>query len=494
MTVARHELGLLIRAGHPLLAVETWEEERLESVLRHVVGQLGLAFFVWTAGRGLSRDGYANLMHDSQDPLKALQTIETMNLEGVWLFKDLHGFLDQPEVVRRIRDMAGAKTQQKRTLVLAAPQLELPPLLEKVAARYRLAPPDVKELRKLVHDVVNHFGRLQRVRVELSDTEYRRLVDGLKGLTLFEAERAVTEAVLDDMALTGDDVRSVQRAKRDLLAKGGVLEYLPPREDAPKLGGLGAFKAWIQKREGALSPEAKAFGLPPPKGVVLLGVQGCGKTMAARAVAEAWGLPLLKMEPGRLYDMYIGASEKNLEESLWLAEHLAPCVLLVDEIEKGFAQGVGSTADGGLSKRILGRLLGWLQDRTAAVFVVATCNAVHELPPEMLRKGRFDEIFFVDLPDEGERREILALHLEQRDRDPEAFDLDALARVSEGFSGAELEQAIVSALYTAFARGSDLTTDLLADEIGSTRPLSVTRREAVEALRAWARERAVPAR
>ena len=489
-----HELEVLIRSGHPLLAVETHEEERLEDALHRIAQRHGMAFFVWTAGEGLRRDGHDRGLYDSKEPDKALRNIRDLTLEGIWLFKDLHRYLDSPELLRQLRELAGQKTKRRRALVLAGPKIELPPLIEKVSVRWRMALPTENELRRLVHEVVNDLGRMRRVRVDLTDDEYRRLVDGLKGLTHFQAERAVTEAVLDDLALTAEDVESVQRAKRELIAKGGVVEYVPSRDDAPELGGLGTFKRWVGKRARAFSDEAKAFGLPTPKGLVLLGVQGCGKTMAARAVADLWKIPLLKLEAGRLYDMYMGESEKNLEEALWLAEHMSPCVLLIDEIEKGFASSSSAAADGGLSKRILGRLLGWLQDRRAPVFVVATCNRVQELPPELLRKGRFDEIFFVDLPTLEERKEILALHLSIRDRDPKAFDLERLAAASDGFSGAELEQAIVASLYTAFAGGSRLTTELLEEEIRGTRPLSVTRREEVDALRAWARERAVPAR
>jgi SpoVK/Ycf46/Vps4 family AAA+-type ATPase len=489
-----HELEVLIRAGHPLLVVDTHEEERLEGALHRIATAQGLGFFVWTAGEGLRRDGHDRGLYDSKEPEKALRNIRDLTLDAIWFFKDLHQYLENPELLRQLRALAGQRSKHRRTIVLAAPKIQLPAMLEKVAVRYRMALPDENELRKLVLEVVRDLGRLQPLRVELDDAAYRRLVEGLKGLTLFQAERAVTEAVLDDLALTAADVETVQRAKRELLSQGGVLEYVPTREHAPALGGLETFKTWVAKRKRAFTEEAKAFGLPTPKGIVLLGVQGCGKTMAARAVADLWDIPLLKMEAGRLYDMYMGESEKNLEEALWLAEHLSPCVLLVDEIEKGFASAGGAAADGGLSKRILGRLLGWLQDRTAPVFVVATCNRVQELPPELLRKGRFDEIFFVDLPTEEERREILALHLRLRERDPAGFDLERLAAAGEGFSGAELEQAIVAALYTAFAAGSRVTSDLLEEEIRGTRPLSVTRREEVEALRAWARERAVPAR
>jgi SpoVK/Ycf46/Vps4 family AAA+-type ATPase len=266
-----------------------------------------------------------------------------------------------------------------------------------------------------------------------------------------------------------------------------------PEENLAEVGGFLALKAWLAKRARAFEPAAKDFGIQMPKGILLLGVQGCGKTLVARAVAREWRLPLLKLEVGRLYDKFIGESEKNLERMLRSAEQMAPCVLMIDEIEKGLAWSASSESDAGLSKRIFGRLLGWLQDRKAPVFVVATCNNISLLPPEMTRKGRFDEIFFVDLPTPAERRDIFGVHLRKRKRDPTGFDLDALAAAAEGFSGAEIEQAVVAGLYTAFSRSAELTTAILIEELRTTKPLSVTRREEVDALRAWARDRTVSA-
>ncbi|MHC5012172.1 MAG: AAA family ATPase [Planctomycetota bacterium] len=490
---AAHDLELLVRSRHPLVVVETAEEDRLQELLQEVAGGLALGFHVWTLSEGIHLAGATGRLYDTRDPLKALDNLPTVQDHGIWWFKDLHHYLDDPRVLRKLRDLSHLRPGQRRTLVLSAPSITLPAELEKLAARYRLSPPSEDDLRRLVHGVVQDLSRRSAVRVEIDDAQYRRLIAGLKGLTRFEAERALTRAVLEDAALTGEDVEAVQRAKRELLARDGVLEYMPPDADAVPLGGLDRFKAWLRDRKGAFTAEAKRFGLTPPKGVILLGVQGCGKTMAARAVADAWSLPLLRMELGRLYDKYVGETEKNLDRALHLAEHMAPCVLLVDEIEKGLAGSDSADADAGIARRVLGRLLGWLQDRAASVFVVATCNRVGDLPPEILRKGRFDEIFFVDLPAPAERREILATHVTARGRRPEDFDLDALAQRSQGFSGAELEQAIVSGLYAAFARGGDLDTELLAAEIEGTRPLSVTRREEIDALRAWASGRAVPA-
>jgi hypothetical protein len=449
---------------------------------------------VWTVTEGLRRDGSENRFYDSQDPAKALESLRSTRPEAIWLFEDLSQSLRRPEIVRQLRDLARPGGDRRSTLVISGPEVTVPLELEKSVVHFDLGPPDEVELRRLVHRVVRDLGARAPVRVELTKEDYDRLVDGMRGMTLGEAERAIARAVVEDRALTAADVEEVRRLKREALHEQGVLDYLPTRPEDGEIGGLEGFRRWLDKRSGAFTKEARTFGLPPPKGVVLLGVQGCGKTMAARCVAARWDLPLFQLEPGRLFDKYVGESEKNLDRALRLAEHLAPAVLLVDEVEKGFSAAGSASLDGGLSRRLLGRLLGWLQDRDAPVFVVATCNDVHELPPEMLRKGRFDEVFFVDLPTPDERKDIFAIHLTRRDRDPTAFDLDRLAAAAEGFSGAEIEQAVVAGMYTAFADSGKLDTEGLLAEVRGTRPLSVLRRESIEALRAWARERTVPAR
>jgi SpoVK/Ycf46/Vps4 family AAA+-type ATPase len=488
-----NDLELLILSRYPLIAVETYEEERVAEMLQRIAAKLGVPFFVWSVTRGLARVGASNPIYDTQHPLKALANVAAISHEGIYLFKDLHRYWGEVEVVRKLQELAHPFARDRRALVVVAPQVTLPPELEKLTAFYRLDLPTARELRVLAQSVIKDLSRHHTVRVELSPEEFDRLVEGMKGLTLFEAERAITKAVLRDLALTGEDVHTILETKRALLEKEGVLEYLPAEEGMGAVGGLENLKRWLAKRKKAFTPEAGRFGLSPPRGIMLLGVQGCGKTMAAKAVAREWALPLLRMEPGRLYDKFVGESEKNLEKALRMAERMAPCVLMIDEIEKGFAYVGSGDADAGLSKRIFGRLLGWLQERHEAVFVVATCNQIAALPPELMRKGRFDEIFFIDLPGSKERVEIFALHLQKRKRDPAAFDLAALAEASEGFSGAEIEQAVVSALYHAFSRGTDLDTLLLLEELKATAPLSVTREEDVAALRAWARGRTVPA-
>ncbi|HEU5193363.1 MAG TPA: AAA family ATPase, partial [Methylomirabilota bacterium] len=329
------------------------------------------------------------------------------------------------------------------------------------------------------------------LRVQLSEAEMDACVERLRGMTAFEAERTLSQAIVRDNGLTRDDIEYIVSIKKELLKRDGLLEYIAPEENLAQVGGFATLKAWLAKRKRALEPAAKEFGIELPKGILLLGVQGAGKTLVAKAVAREWGLPLLKMEPGRLYDKYIGESDKNLEKALRMAEAMAPCVLMIDEIEKGLAYSQSTESDGGLSRRIFGRLLGWLQDRKTPVFVIATSNAISQLPPELTRKGRFDEIFFIDLPSTEERKEVFAIHLKKRKRDPAAFDLEQLAAAADGFTGAEIEQVVVAGLYTAFSRSVELSTTILVEELRATKPLSVTRREEIDELRTWARERTV---
>jgi SpoVK/Ycf46/Vps4 family AAA+-type ATPase len=488
------DLELLVRSRYPIIAVETWEEDRLQSALRQIGSRLKLHVYDWSVGNPIRRlgmigDGVAS----SETPLEALKRVATLG-DGIFHFKDLHRFLGEPPIVRRLIDLAPALEQDRRAIVLSAPDIVLPAELQKRSAFFRFALPSAADLKALAKGVIDSLRRDQKVRVEITDADFDRLVDRLRGMTTFEAEHAVTSVVLRDLALTGEDVDLLVEVKKELLARDGVLEFIVPDGALDAVGGFETLKRWLGKRRRAFTPEAHAFGIVPPKGILLLGVPGCGKTLVAKCLAQDWNLPLLKMEPGRLFDKFIGESEKNFEKALAVAEGMAPCVLMIDEIEKGFASVSQSESDAGLSRRIFGRLLGWLQDRQAPVFVVATSNNIDELPPEMVRKGRFDEIFFIDLPDPEERQQIFRIHLNKRTRDPATFDLAALAAGSEGFSGAEIEQAIVAALYTAFSAGAELTTAHIAEELRRTRPLSVTRAEAITALRAWAAERALSAR
>jgi len=488
------DLELLVRSRYPIIAVETWEEERLGTTLRQIGTRLKLHVYEWSVGNPVRRLGLAGDAADgSQTPLEALRSVAQLG-DGIFHFKDLYRFLTEAPVVRRLVELAPTLERDRRSIVLSAPQVTLPAELEKRSAFFRYALPTAQDLKAIAKTTVDALKRDHKVHVEITDEDFDQLVDRLRGMTLFEAEKAVTAAVLRDLALTKADVAFVVDLKKELLAKDGILEFLATEGALDSVGGFKALKAWLGKRRRAFSPEAKDFGIVPPKGILLLGIQGCGKTLVAKAIAQDWGMPLLKLEPGKLYDKFIGESEKNLEKAIAVAEGMAPCVVMIDEIEKGFASVSSSESDAGLSRRIFGRLLGWLQDRKAPVFIVATSNDIEALPPEMVRKGRFDEIFFIDLPDADERKQIFQIHLAKRKRDPAAFDLAALAAHSDGFSGAEIEQAVVSALYTAFSASAELATAHVVEELKATRPLSVTRAEVIANLRAWAAERAVSAR
>jgi SpoVK/Ycf46/Vps4 family AAA+-type ATPase len=487
------DLELTIQSRYPFVAVETSEEDRLEKALSDIAADLLVPFFVWTVTSGLRRAGLLNTMYDTQQPLRALNTVAAMTGEAIFLMKDLHRYFGEPPVVRKLLDLAPEFEHDRRVIIFSGVRIDMPSELSPLTALHALELPAADELTRIVKQAIATCQRDGPVKVELSPFDLERLVDRLRGFTAFEAERAVTRAIVKNRSLGVRDIETIVAIKKELLKKDGVLEYIAPEENLAEVGGFANLKAWLEKRKRAFGPEARQFGIEAPRGMLLLGVQGAGKSLVARAVAKEWGLPLLKLEAARLYDKYVGETEKNLERALKMAEQMAPCVLMIDELEKGLSYNAGGDADAGLSKRVFGRLLTWLNDRKAPVFVVATSNNITELPPELTRKGRFDEIFFVDLPNVTERREILSIHLKKRKRNPGLFDLNALAEASDGFTGAEIEQAVVSALYTAFAKGVEVTSAIIAAELSATKPLSVTRAEEITALREWARDRTVMA-
>jgi SpoVK/Ycf46/Vps4 family AAA+-type ATPase len=328
--------------------------------------------------------------------------------------------------------------------------------------------------------------------VEVDKDALALIVRNLRGLSLGEARRLARHLIFRDGVICANDLPELAKLKFELLNKSGNLHFEYDTAQFADVAGLTRLKAWVTQRRAAYSSEKLPPGLDPPKGMLLLGVQGCGKSLAAKAVAGGFGVPLVRLDFGTLYNKYHGETEKNLREALASAEQIAPCVLWIDELEKGLAAS-GSSEDGGVSRRVLGYFLTWMAERKSRVFLVATANAVKDLPPELLRKGRFDEIFFVDLPNHGVRAEIFRLHLAKREVDWEAFSLDTLAAAAEGFSGAEIEQAVVSGLYAAHAMGTPLDEAALLREIRGTRPLSVLMSEQVNALREWASTRTVPA-
>lgn len=490
------ELDLHIRARYPLLWLVTSEEQRVEAMLEELARAHGKSLYAWSITTGLGRvtAGRFERPQKRADPLEALDQIERLGAPSIVALKDFHPWLADPAIARRLRELAHHLKGTYKTVCLVSPSLGLPPELEKEISVLDVPLPGEDELFSLLRDIVGVVREGGRIEVELQKEQAHQLVQAARGLTLAEAENAFAKAVAADQKLSISDLQLVLEEKKQVVRKSGLLEYFDERTDLGEVGGYDELKRWLGNRRHAFTDAARRFGLPEPKGLMLLGVQGCGKSLTAKAVASSWGLPLLRLDIGRIFSGLVGSSEQNLREAIRVAESVAPAVLWVDEIEKGLS-GLGSSGhgDGGVTARIFGHLLTWMQEKTAPVFVVATANRIDALPPELLRKGRFDEIFFVDLPQTSERATIFAIHLRHRGRDPARFDVQRLATLAQGFSGAEIEAAVVEGLYEAFAQGVDLAQVHVERAIAATRPLSVTLREEIGRLRTWARDRTRPA-
>ncbi|MDH5589579.1 MAG: AAA family ATPase [Gemmatimonadota bacterium] len=489
-----HDLGLLIRSRHGLVNIETHEDDRAEGLLRHLADGLRLPFFTWSRVRGLVRDGMGDPIYDTKDALKAVRHIGAARIPAVYFMRGLSGAVEGNELLAEyLREATVTMKSVDGAVVLTTDGSELPGALRTMAAHVTLPGPSDEEFRSLLNQIVRDISQRQTVEVDLSREESDTLIRNLSGLTLMEAEKILTKAIVEDGALNAGDIQHVIDHKKKVVEREGLLEYYPVETSLADIADLATLKAWLAKRTAVVrNPgDADRFGLDFPKGVLLLGVPGCGKSLSAKAVSAEWGLPLLKLDPSNLYNKYIGESEGNFKRAMKAAERMAPVVLWIDELEKAFA--TGGSEDGGVSQRILGSFLSWMQDRTGEVFVVATANDISRLPPEFLRKGRFDEIFFVDLPDGITRQKVFEIHLASRGHDPERFDLLALAEATSGFSGSEIEEVVVSALYTAFAEETEIDTGALHREVAATRPLSSTMAEKIAGMREWARDRTVRA-
>jgi hypothetical protein len=486
------ELKTLITSSQPVVTLESVEEERVDDLLRAVAAELGLPLFTWTVTRGLQRSDNPNAIYGTNDPLVLFRHLATLTTEGIFHLKDLTPHLTQPAPIRAFKEAAQSFARRRAIIVLTGDTVSLPEELSHDAVPLRLPLPDRDELKEMFYSVLASLRMQRKVDVTLAPDSLEAVLQALSGLTLNQARQALSQAALGDGKLSADDIPELVKRKGETIADGGLLEFYPPSENAFELGGFARLKAWLEREQVGFGAEAQALGLRPPRGVMIVGVQGCGKSLAAKVIAHIWRQPLLKLDAGRLYDKYIGESEKNLRKAFEVAEAVAPSVLWIDEIEKGFAS--GGDSDGGLSRRMLGSFLTWMQERQASVFIAATANDISTVPPELLRKGRFDEIFFVDLPDAAECGAILRIHLSLRHQDPAHFDVPALAAACDGFSGAEIEQAVVASLYRSLHDKTPLTSALVLDELRQTVPLSVSRREDIDHLRMVARERFVPVR
>jgi hypothetical protein len=487
------ELSLMINSRHPIITVETTEEGRLEQLLLDVATELEVPLFTWSVTTGLARMKGSPL-YNTQNPEQALTNIDLIRGNGIFVLKDFARYCDNDRVCRRLRELAEKCRAERRSIVITATAIQLPVDLQSDAVPFALGLAGAEELFGSVSAVIGQVKAEERIPVTLDGAGMRKLAQSLVGLPQEEAMRLLRKSILDRRRVDADLVAAVSEAKRQTLRGDGVLERVPRDSSFADVAGLRRLREWIVKRKSALTPEGQSFGLEPPKGVLITGVQGCGKSLAVRSLAGELDYELARLDAGALYDKFMGESEKRLHRALELAEKMSPLVLWIDEIEKAFASaGSSGDADAGLSQRLLATLLTWMQDRKGGVFLAATSNNINKLPPEMLRKGRFDEIFFVDLPSEEVRGSMYALHLRKRGRDAGTFELPKLAAASAGFSGAEIEQSIASALYTAFGKKQELNTEILLGEIRGTQPLSVTRAEDVQAIREWARSRAVAA-
>lgn len=505
----------VLKAKFPLVYVETHEESRVVNEIERLATDAKLLktprpVWIWSTTSGLMKHGEASSDEGSQlrDPVQALSAALAREEHALYVFLDLHPWLGQGHqpadatLVRKIRDVAFSFKMGNvaRTLIIVSPLLNLPPELEKDVTILEFPLPSEKDITQLLDSIIEANATTGKVENLLSKDERERLVQAAIGLTLNEAENAFARAMVDDGKLTGSDIEIVTEEKRQIIRKSGLLEFIPYSVSLNDIGGLENLKRWLTKREDSWLDAAKAYNIPAPKGVLITGVPGCGKSLTAKAIAASWGLPLLRLDVGRIFSGLIGSSEQNMRSSIRTAEAIAPCILWIDEIEKGFPSGRGDM-DGGTSSRVFGSFLTWMQEKTSAVFVVATANNIDRLPPEFLRKGRFDEIFFVDLPTKSERQQIWKIQVEKRVNKPEiqgplalgAPLYSRLADLSNDFSGAEIEQAVIVGLFEAFIGRRPILEQDFVHALDTTVPLSKTQAEQIKLIREWANTRAISA-
>ncbi len=491
MATAQEQMDVLIRSRYSILYVVSWEEDRVEKTLAEIAKRQEKKLFTWAITRGFIETGEGQSDPSTTDPLRALDFVMESDDSALFALLDFDPFLDDPVVERKLRDVAHALKASYKTLVIVSPVLKIPDHLEKdfTVIDYKL--PGLEELGAQLDGIIAQVADNPNIKIELDEQGREHIVKAALGLTLSEAENVFAKALVTNSRLDMGDVEIVLAEKEQIIRKSGILEFYSAEEQFAEIGGLDSLKDWLKKRGKAFTEAAREFGLPEPKGCLLIGVQGCGKSLSAKAVAGLWKLPLLRLDVGSVFGGVVGSSEQNMRRAIRLSESIAPCILWLDELEKGFAGTQSSSfSDAGTTARVFGSFITWLQEKTVPVFVIATANDVTALPPELMRKGRFDEIFFVDLPSAPEREDIFRIHLTKRHRDADSFDLEALARASAGFSGAEIEQAVISALYDAFDQDRKLTQEDLLNNLHNTVPLSETRKEDIDALREWAQNRA----
>jgi SpoVK/Ycf46/Vps4 family AAA+-type ATPase len=486
---SKAEIEDLIKARYSLIWITSAEEQRVEEQLRKLCVEREMRLEVWSITEGFKTIANGQGTRDVKDPMKAIDHVMRSEGRALFVLRDFHPFLKEPAVVRRLRDAATELRKTKKSLLVLSPVTKIPPELEKsISAVLDWELPNRQEIEQAARKVLPNLPQATQQVIESDPTFMERVVEGALGLTLVEAENVFAKSAVRTHTF---DLETILEEKKQIIRKSGLLEYYEHREEFSDVGGMEILKDWLVKRRNAFSTRARDFGLPLPKGILLIGVPGTGKSLTAKAVGALWQMPLLRLDVGKIFAGLVGSSEENIRMVIKTAEAIAPAILWIDELEKGFSgtQSSGQT-DGGTTSRVFGTFITWLQEKTTPVFVIATANNVHQLPPELLRKGRFDEIFFCDLPDREDRRQILDIHLRKKNREPGKFDMDKLVDATVDFSGAELEQAVIAALYDAFDTGNDLTTEGLLKTVGDIVPLAITMREMIESMREWARTRA----
>ncbi len=489
----QRELDVLVRARYPIVFLVTWEETRAARMLTDLAANRGKQIYFWTVTTGIT-EGPGAGDPATRDPQAALEFVAQTRRPALFVLKDFHPFMQDARIIRRLRDLVQDLKSSFKTLLILSPVLVVPVELEKDLVVLDFELPRPEELGELLDGIASMARTHGKFRAELDPEGKERLVQAAIGMTLSEAENAFARAIVTDSILSIDDVDLILQEKKQIIRKSRLLEYFEAPEEFRDIGGLDLLKGWLRGRAQAFSNRAQEFGLPQPKGILLLGVQGCGKSLTCKAVSSLWKMPLLRLDMGTIFGGMVGQSEENMRRAIRTAESISPVILWLDELEKGLAGTQSSSfSDAGTTARVFSTFLTWLQEKQKPVFVAATANNIELLPPEILRKGRLDEIFFIDLPTTRERQEIFAIHLRKRRRDPALFDLAALAGLADGFSGAEIEQVVVSGLHKAFPEDRDLRQPDLVEAIQDSVPLSRTMREEIERLREWARTRARPA-
>lgn len=473
-----HELELLIASRFPIIAIETQEEQRAIELLKRCAGRRNLPVFTWSVTGGWKATNMQVPLTLPLDPPAALRHVAQVRQPGVYVLLDFHPFLADPLHVRLLKEIAVDYERVARTLVLLSHRTEIPPELDKLAVRFSLSLPDAEGIKEVFRQEVRAWEARNAPRRLAAEREaYAALLRHLRGLSEPDVRRLVRQAIEHNGQIDSSDVPRLISQKHRLLSQDGTLSFELDTGRFADVAGLAALKRWLARRQAPFLDEAGAGTIDVPKGIMLLGVQGCGKSLAAKAVAGAWGVPLMRLDVGALFNKFQGETERQMREVLKAADSMSPCVLWIDEIEKGLSS--SDDGDNGAARRVLGSLLTWMAERKSRVFIVATSNDIARLPPELVRKGRLDEIFFVDLPDAAVREEIFRIHLGKRGQAAAAFDLARLSALTEGYAGAEIEQAVICALYEARAGTGAADTAQIAAEIARTRPLSVVMSERI---------------